>query len=159
MTDEVTDYESILKGSWDNIPDLKLLPPGTWRLKCRAAKFSPNKNPKVSPQIVFAYEPVEPMDDVDDEALAALGKNYNYSENRIFETLWAGGSANDWAKITAHLALHGIDARKDYGSPEEAIDACKNTEVLGHVVQEQVTNKTTGKVTTQNSISFFVSAE
>jgi len=154
MSDD-TDYESISKLTWDSIPEVKLLPTGTWLLKCRGTKYQPPKDADKSAQVVFIYEPIEPQDDVDDAAITMLGPKYNYSENRIFHRMWAK-SASDWDKIGKHLALHGItDIRANYADPYDAVKAAKNCDVLGYVIEETFNSKKTGKSEPQNSIQFF----
>lgn len=146
-------YEEILKGSWDNIPEIVTLPNGTWRLKCRGAKVAPARGEDKSPQIVFVYEPQEPMQDVDDEALAALGDKYNFTENRIFHRMWAG-SNKDLNAVAQHLALHGINAR-EFESIPKSLEAVKNTDILGYVVTRTYQSKKTGKQEQENEVKYF----
>jgi hypothetical protein len=86
----MSDYEELANLSWDDVPEIKLLPTGTWKLRGQSATLQPAKSEGGSPSVLFTYVPVEPMADVDDDELAELhnGGEYDYSLNRIFVRMW-----------------------------------------------------------------------
>lgn len=103
----VEKYTDILARGWDEIPEPKTLPANTsWRLKGRNAAWVPPKG-DVSGRVVFFYFPTEPMDDVTDAQLQALGKGYDFSNNDITKTFWIERT-KDWDAVRKHLTKHGI---------------------------------------------------
>lgn len=104
--DTAETFETILDRQWDEIPETQTLPTGSWRLKGRNATYQPAKGDG-NPSILFVYSAQEPLDDVDEEALSALGDNYSYDQNRIFYRAWLETSA-DVDNVRKLLLKHGV---------------------------------------------------
>lgn len=141
--DEMGDYEKILETAWDDVPEVQLLPLGSWRLKCRGATLAKPKTAEQSPAVVFALEAVEPMEDVDDDALEALGDNYDPSGNRIFHRQWFGDTADRHA-VRELLNKFGVDLSGL--SISESLKAVKGKTIIGFVKTDTYKGKTSNVV-------------
>lgn len=126
-------YEEILDQVLDEIPEPQLVPAGQWRLRLQNASIQPPKGEGKSPQALFVYKPVEPGEDVDDEAIAALGKQNPEDSNLFFRMFVEPGNGSDLAKLRRHIAKHGIDTTGM--TVKEGLKAIKNGEVVGIVTQ------------------------
>ena len=146
-------YEEILNRSWDDIPEELLLPVGSWLLTGRNASFLPAREEGKNPRVLFFYTPKEPMDDVDQDALAEIGypDNYDISENQIVKTIWIEGN-RDWRQVKAHLEMHGVDTSA--GSIMESLKAFRGTEVVAYLDQRQFT-RANGEEQFENSPTNF----
>ena len=153
MSQAQTSYEEILQKSWAELPEAKMLPDGSYRLRCTGAKVMPPKQADHSAQALFVYEPQEPMDDVNADALAALGADYDFSENVIYARFWLS-KASDWDKVRKHLAKHGINPT-DFDSVDASLKAVKNTELIGYVVARTFADKS-GAVQQENVVQTFI---
>ena len=149
-------YADILNESWDNIQEVVVLPIGSWLLRTRNASLQPPKTEGGNPSVLFVYEPKEPMQDVDQEALDALGADYNYSENRVFFRVWLETGA-DKDRLRQHIMRHGVDLTGM--SIGESLKAVKGTEVVAYLSQKQITNKGSGETRVENDPQNFVEAE
>lgn len=123
------DYADILNTSWDNIPEVQVLPEGSWLLRGRNATYQAAKSADGSPVVLFVYQAKEPMDDVDAAQLAALGDNYDIAANRIFFRFYINDNSS-WDGVRKHLAKHGVDPK---GTVKESLDAFKGTEVIAYL--------------------------
>lgn len=144
------DYEDILNMSWDEIPEEKALPVGSWRLRGRNSAHLAAKG-DTSERVLFVYTAQEPLDDVDEEALGALGPDYEFSENQIFATFWCERKA-DWRKVEAHLQKHGIETEGQ--NVGESLKEFGGQEVIAYLNQKTFTNNM-GELETKNEPSGF----
>lgn len=150
-------YEAILKGSFDAIPESKLLPDGSWLLRCRNATFvAPKGDDGKGAKVLFFYQAKEAMEDVDADAMAALGSDYDLSENDIVAQFWADKN-KDWQRIKDHLTVHGVNV-SDYASVQEALEAVQGREVVGYLGTRTYTN-TQGQAITDNTVQTFAKFE
>lgn len=133
----MSDYEDVLKKSWEEIPEPKLLPVGSWLLRGRNAAFLEPKEEGQNARVLFFYIPKSPMDDVDEGALAALGDDYDYAENDVIHTIWIERN-KDWDRVRKHLALHGIEAT---GPIQDTLKKFKNSEVFAYLDQRAFETK------------------
>lgn len=157
MTKEKS-YEDLLKGSWGEIPEVKLLPVGTYLLRCRNVSFVAPKTDEGNPAVMFVYEVREAMDDVDQDALDELGSDYNVSENQIFERIWLERGA-DWDKLRKHILKHGIvEADIADMSPDASFKLVKGKDVYGLVTQRQFKDKA-GASRVENAVSAFTALD
>lgn len=147
----MSDYADILSKSWAEIPEVELLPDGSYLLKGQSAKYQPAKQEDQTPAVLFIYKPKEAMDDVSAEELAALGDNYDIASNRIFAKFFVNDGA-DWDKVRKHLIKHGIDANSM--SIEESLKAFKNSEVVALLSARSFTNNA-GETQTENQATNF----
>lgn len=141
------DYTDILKQSWDEIPEAKALPVGSYLLKARNASYQASKDADKNPVVLFVYAPKEAMDDVDADALSALGENYEIADNRIFKRFYIETNA-DWDQVRKHIVKHGVDLTGK--TIEEGLKAVAGTEVIAWLDQSVYTDKATGEPKTSN---------
>lgn len=128
---KIKSYEELLDQVLDEIPEPKTIPAGSWRLRLNSATLQAPKDADKKPKALFAYKPVEPGEDVDDEAIQALG-DQNPEDSTLFFTVFVEpGNGSDMAKLKRHIAKHGIDTTGM--KIPEALKAIKNGEVVGLV--------------------------
>lgn len=144
-------YTDILNRSWDDIPEAKLLPIGTWLLRGNNVGVFPPKEEGQSVRVAFFYQAKEPMDDVDEGDLAALGEDYAYSENDVVKQFFINRN-KDWDAVRKHLELHGIDSK---GKTQiETFKAFKGAEVLAFIDTKTFTSAS-GETRTENDPKTF----
>ncbi len=128
----MSDYEDILNQGRDEIPEPQLLPVGSWRLKNTGWSFMEAKDASKNDCVLFIYVAKEPLEDVDEDALASLG-DYDISTNKIFFRIWLETRA-DWDKVVKHIDKHnrvGVD-----GEPvRDMLDGMKGSEVIAWLDQ------------------------
>lgn len=149
-------YSDIMKQQWADIPEPQLLPVGSWRLRLRNASFVPAKEEGQNSKFLFFYVPQEPMDDVDETALAALGEGYDIAENDVVHTIWVERK-RDFDKVRKHLAKHGIEVSDDE-SIESTLTRARNAEVIAYVNQRSFQTKN-GETVNENTPTQFVPVE
>lgn len=126
-------YEDLLDRSFNEIPKPKTLPNGSWRLQGRNATIIEPKEAGKSRQVMFVYQATEPMDDVSDTELAALGADYDYGLKPVFVRFWLQEGA-DYDKLRKHLEKHGIDTSRDGISIKEMLKTeFRGTEVAAYL--------------------------
>lgn len=136
-------HSDILNKSWADIPQPKVLPVGTWLLQGRNASFIPKKEDStLSARVLFFYRAKEPMDDVNQDELAALGDNYDFDNNDIVKQFWVD-RPKDWDAVRRHLELHGVEIS---GSIQDTLKRFKNTEVLAYLNTKTFTSNGESKV-------------
>lgn len=148
-------YSDILNRNWDSIPVPQLLPVGTWLLRGRNVALFPPKEEGQSMRVAFFYEAKEPMDDVQQSELDALGEEYSYAENDIVKQFFINRN-KDWDAVRRHLALHGIDTAGKEQS--ETFKEFKNAEVLAYLGTKTFTDQG-GTTKTENDPTTFAKVE
>lgn len=148
------DYADITNKQWDDIPEVQLLPSGSWRLRVRNASYQAAKNADQSPSVMIVYTPKEPMDDVDGEELAKLGSNYDVSANRIFTRFFVS-DASDWDRVRKHVVKHGVEVK---GSIGDTLKALSGHDVVAYVGRRTFTNNA-GELQESNEAQNFASVE
>lgn len=149
------DYEDILNRSWDEIPEPEILPVGSYRLKSRGATFMEAKSDSQNDRVMFIYSAMEPLPDVDADALAALG-DYDISQNRLFYTVWIEG-VQDWDKVRKHILKHNLEV-VEKETPFETFKRMKGTEVIAWIDQRSYENKS-GEMVESNDPTQFARVE
>ncbi len=144
------DYEDILNRSWDEIPEPQVLPVGSYRLKSRGATFMEAKE-STSDRVMFIYNAMEPLPDVDADALGALG-DYDISQNRLFFTIWIESYA-DWDGVRKHIAKHGLEIVPGE-TPKETFSRMKGSEVIAWLDQRSYENKAGDMVESNDPAQF-----
>ncbi len=144
-------YESILDKQWDDIQKPEVLPVGSWLLQGRNAVHQPAKSADGNERILFVYSVKEPMDDVDEDALEALGADYDYTENRVFASFWLE-TGRDLDAVRNHLGKHGVDTKGQ--SIKESLVAFKGTQVVSYLDQKTYDNAAGETVQDNNPTSF-----
>ena len=149
----VESYDDILDRSFDDLQDDKTLPGGLWVLRLRNAHFMPPREEGQSGQVLCFYKPVEPTDDVDMDELAALGDDYDFTENQIVFKVWIEGNRS-WRDLGKHFKKHsGVDW--DVGSIREVIKiGVKGSEVVARLGERTFENNF-GELVTENVASDF----
>lgn len=151
-------YEAIAETSWDDIPEPKILPKGTWKLRGKNAKRM--NGGEGTDYVLFFYKAEEPMSDVDDADLDALGKDYDFNINDLSFRIYIETLA-DYRKVQAFLSKHGVEPSVDESTGKaEGIDATlkkfKNSEVLS-VLGKRTFKDKTGELRTDNTLTAFAS--
>lgn len=151
----MADYADILNQSWDDIPEPKLLPVGSWKLRNRGATYQPAKKEGNSDQVVFVYTPIEPMEDVNVEDLQALGADYDVQSNRIFARFFVS-DGNDWDRVRKHIAKHGVEVK---GKLADTLKSVKGRDVIAYLEQRSFTREGSSEVETANEAKNFAPVE
>lgn len=146
------DYVNILEKSWGELPTPKVLPDGSWRIRNRGASYQAPKGEDGSPQVLFVYQPQEPMDDVDTEALSALGEGYDPAMNRIFTRFYIN-DASDWKRVMDHIAKHGV-VIDPASSIKDTLKAVRNKDVIGYLTSRTFTDNAGQEQTTNEAKTF-----
>ena len=146
---EGADYADILNRSFEDLDKEKLLPVGGYLLKGKSASLFPPREEGQSARMVFFYTVKEPMDNVDETELAALGEGYDFGENEVSYQIWVE-KGRDWAKVRKHLAKHGLDV-SDKVTIADALKEFRGTEVAGEIDLDTYTTQA-GDEETKNKI-------
>jgi hypothetical protein len=149
-------YEDLANRSFDEIPEEKILPTGSWLLKARSGTIQPPKEAGKPETVLLVYTPVEPMDDVDAEEISALhnGSEYDYNMNRIFVRFYLE-SGRDVRNVREHLAKHGVTEGKNI---KELLKNFRGTQAVAQVGYRQFQNSL-GQTIEENTATNFVPAE
>lgn len=158
-------YESILAGSWDELPEEKLLPEGSYRLRGRNVVRMPPKEEGQSERVLFFYNVVEAMDDVDADELASLGDDYDITENEVVAQFFVG-KKKDADRIRKHLDMHGIEIPTkeqvakgaDPKTIDESFEEFKGSETIAWLKQDTYTDNA-GNLRQDNKPSNFARVE
>lgn len=135
--DNDNNYEDILSQSWDEIPEEKTLPQGSYLLKLRGASFQPPKSEEGNASFLFVYSVKEPMDDVAQDDLEALGADYDFSVNRVFQRIWVE-DARDYGRVRDNLAKLGTEVTGGVNI-KDSLKAARGGEAIGYLTQRQYT--------------------
>ena len=146
----MAEYSDILKKSWDELPEPQVLPTGSWRLRLSNATYQPAKSADKTDVVLFVYSPQEPMADVNESELAALGAEYDVQSNRIFSRFFVADNA-DWQRVRKHIIKHGIKAE---GKIEKSLKDLKGTDVVAFLTQRTFTTDAGDTVTTNEAQNF-----
>jgi len=149
MSSEDTDYEKLLETGWEDIPEPKVLPDGTWLLQCVKAKYQAGGD-KTNANVMFIYVPKMPMDDVREDELEEL-EGYDWAKNQIFFKIWLQRPA-DWAKLRSHLSKHHIDV--DSLNKADSIAAAQGTEIYGQLADGSYKNAQNENVLDNKIVAF-----
>lgn len=152
---ERIDYEDVLNASWDNIPETKTLPVGSYLLEGRSASFQPAKEEDKSPIVLFVFTPREPMDDVSSEDLEALGDGYELDANRLFHRFYIESNA-DWDNVRKLLAKMGVETKGQ--SIADSLKQVRRKNVIGYLDQRTFVNSA-GETVQANNITSFAAVE
>lgn len=145
-------FADIAEQQWNDIPEPKLLPEGTYLLRGTNVSYFPaDKENDKSARVVFFYETKEAMDDVPESKLKELGEGYDFANNDIAQQFFIN-RAKDWDRVRKHLSAHGIDV--DGKTMPETFEEFRGTEVLAHLVQDEYVNHA-GVPITQNKPTLF----
>jgi hypothetical protein len=141
--------DALMDTDWENMPEvLDTIPTGTWRLRAKNGAYKDATENQSAKFLIF-YIPAAPLDDVDPEALAAVGADYDFTNNQIVFTRYVE-NLRDVKGVMNLIALHGVDL--DGLTPKQAIKKVAGKEVIasvgtrsyegrfGHVTENTVAN-------------------
>lgn len=150
MTESYTD---ILTTSWNELPKPQLLPLGSWLLKGKNAVYFPKKEGEdKNARVAFFYKAVEPMADVLETELEALGPDYDFQMNDLSHQIWIESSADWQKKVYKFLEKHA--GWTPGANPQEALKNFQKTEVVAYMGERSYVRD--GETVTDNSLSTFV---
>lgn len=132
-----TDYEKITETCWDDIQPPKLLPTGSWELKVLSMKEQPSKKEGGKTQVLVAVQPIEPMSDVPEDALAELGDDWTKEVENIFMRFWFE-SAADKQRVRQFLTVLGVELKGL--SIADSFKAAKDATFIGYINTESYTD-------------------
>lgn len=145
----------LLNKNWAAMPKKQLLPLGDWKYQHKGAgKFTPGKEGG-SDRVTFVLVAKEPMENVDEDAIAELGDNYDYSLNTIFHTVFVGEAA-DWERVREVLEASGVELD---GSIADSLKAVKGKSVVAYTKVNTRTDNRTGADIVENVLSGFKPVE
>ena len=150
------DYASLGHRSWKDIPEPTVLPKGSYRLRVRKASFKEAQDERSNDIALFVFSVVEPLDDVHEDDLAALGDNYDFSGNRIFVRQYLADSS-DYRSLKTLLGKLGI-APDPNEEPAETLKSVKGQEIIAFLDQRTYKNNA-GDNVTENTATGFIAVE
>lgn len=146
-----SDYDEILNKQWDEIPDDVILPDGQYLLRVQRGAYIAPKGDN-SAKVLFFMSVQEPLDDVDTDALNALGDDFDITQNEVVYTVWVEKN-RDWKKVARFIDLLGVDT-----AGKSILDTLK-TGVVGASIVGRLGVRTfenrDGTTGTENSVSDF----
>ena len=145
---EAGDYDNILNRQWGDIPEVVLIPSGSWVLKGKNAAYKAPSG-ESNGRVLFFLVPKEPMDDVPQSALDALGDDYDYSSNQIVKTVWIE-SNRDWKTVEKILTAMNVDMS---GTIQQTLKRVKGAEVVAFVDQREFVSR--GETKQENTAENF----
>jgi hypothetical protein len=151
---QTQEYDAILSRSWDEIPESQTLPDGSYLLRGRNAAYVGGKGDN-SPKVLFFFSVKEAMDDVDSEALAALGDDYDLSDNQIVATFWIEGNRS-WNDVKEFLKKAGVETKGK--SQQQSLKDFKGAEIISFLKARTYTNSI-GEVKVENYPTQFAAVE
>lgn len=148
-------YEDLLDRQWSDIPEIALLPVGSWTLRGSNVHHQKARSEDGKDKLLFFYSAQTPMDDVDEGELDKLADDYDYAQNQIVATFWLENGlkpSRDMDTVRKHLKKHGIDLGDL--SLKESFEEFNGSEVVAYVDTHTYTNNA-GDQITNNSLSAF----
>lgn len=145
-------FEDLMSMSQDEVPKPQNSPRGNYVLALRGVYKRPPREEGKSGQLSFAYEIVEPCEDVDPNEIAALGEKYSLKDNRISVDFWVATPA-DLKRIFDHIGVHGVEIE-----PGIAVDVlakkCVNRRVFAYVAPDNYIHQVKGEVIRDKAQAF-----
>jgi len=150
VEDNDEDLGNILDRSWDDMPEVQLLPNGTYTLAVRNIAYMAPKDAGQNGKVVAFFIPKTPLSDVDEDKLAGLGADYDITENEVTATFWIERN-RDWQPVKDLLKALGVDT--DGQTFKESFKAARKKEVNGYVDTRSYTGRN-GTVTSNVATAF-----
>lgn len=130
-TEQNEDLGNILDRTWEDFPEEQTLPDGTYVLVGRNAAYMPPKEDGKNGKVVFFFIPKEPVEGgVDEDALAALGADYDITENEVTTTIWIERN-RDWRQVESVLKQLGVET--EGATLKQQFKAVRGKEVAAYV--------------------------
>lgn len=142
--------DALMDTDWENMPDLmETIPSGTWKLRAKNGAFK-DRTDDQNAKFLFFLIPVEPKDDVDPEALAAAGAEYDYTNHQIVVTRYVE-NLRDIKSVMEFVKLFGVEL--EGLTPKQAAKKVSGKEIIAEVGTRTYTGRF-GAVT-ENTASAF----
>lgn len=150
------DYDEIIEGSWDGVPDKDpVAPDGDYVLVGKNAAFMKATKEGANDRVVFFLGIKEPIE-VDQDLLDALPDDFDFGNVEVTYQQWIE-SPRDWIKVKNTLRKFGVDPAA-YASRKDSFAAIRGQETAGAVKTRSYTNKA-GEVVTSNQVAAFIDME
>lgn len=148
----MTDFNDLLKKGWGEVPTKKLLPVGTYVVKCESVTYKAAAEEGKNAVVMAVFSAKEALDDVDaDELTALLADDYDISANKLFYRIWIE-DATSFNRVGALLTDLGVDMAEI--SIEESFKKAKGHEITAFVTQRTFKARS-GESETSNDITQF----
>lgn len=155
-TASAASLDALMDTDYENLPEvMETIPTGTWRLRAKNGFYKEANGDQKAKAGIFII-PVEPYSDVDPEALAAAGDDYDFTNNQI---VFSRNIENlrDLQEFLKVVKAFGVDLVGH--SPRNAITkAIRGKEAVASVGTRSYTSQTRGQVT-ENTVSNFVAVD
>lgn len=125
--DSLDSYDDMLDRSFSEVPMPKDVPLTTYLATCDGAIFKKPAKEGVSPQVLFFFRLSSPVEELDEDAAAELGENYDFTMNRYARQIWLG-EARDWKVVMEILHTLGVDTSDC--TIKEALKSAKGKEAV-----------------------------
>lgn len=152
--DQTEDLGNILDKTWDDFPEEQTLPDGTYLLSVRNIAYMAPREEGQNGKVVAFFIPKEAKEDVDVDALTALGEGYDITENEVSTTIWIERN-RDWAQVRSLLNALGVEVEGK--TLKEQFKAARKSEVVGYVTTRSYT-RGDGSTVVQNVANQFQAA-
>lgn len=147
--------DALMDQDYSNLPEImETIPTGTWKIKAKNGFYKSATEEQKAKMGLFLI-PMEPLSDVDPEALEAAGANYDYTNNQIVFTRQVENvrEVKDFMKI---VAAFGVDL--DGLTPREALKKVGGKVAIASIGTRSYKSATRGNVT-ENTVSNFVAED
>jgi hypothetical protein len=145
------DLGNILDRSWDDMPEVVLLPTGSYKLVVRNIAYMPPREAGQNGKVVAFFIPKEALSDVD---TSNLPENYDVTENEVTKTFWIERN-KDWQPVRDLLKALGVDTESG-ASMKDTFKEARKKEIIGSVDVRSFQSR--GETVTQNVVNDFSAA-
>lgn len=150
--DQTEDLGNILDRSWDDMPEVVLLPTGSYKLVVRNIAYMAPKEAGQNGKVVVFFIPKAALSDVD---TSDLPEGYDITENEVTATYWIERN-KDWQPVRELLKALGVDTESGT-SMKDTFKAARKKEVTGYVDVRSFNSR--GQTVTQNVATDFSAGE
>lgn len=102
------DYDDILDRSFDDIPMPKDVPLTSYNAVCDGISFMKPKKEGGNPKVLAFFKLTSPVEPLDDDVMAELGADYDFTLNRYARSVWIS-EGRDWKTVLEILHSLGVD--------------------------------------------------
>lgn len=154
-------YEDIMNMTWEDIPEAVTLPVGPYKVKGKFLSYRAAQDEGQNDRFSLTFSVEAPLDGVDEDALAQLGDDYDFSVNQVEKTLWIDSRAS-WAEVARTLRTVGIEPagaifEQDGKVSKQLQRAFRGVEIGAHIGER--TYEKDGEMRTTNTLSKFISLD
>lgn len=147
QTEETQDEDlgNILDRSWDDMPEVLLLPTGSYKLVVRNIAYMAPKEAGQNGKVVVFFIPKEALSDVD---TSDLPEGYDLTENEATKTFWIERN-KDWQQVRDLLTKLGVDTEGK--TMKDSFKAARKKEIVGYIDVRSFQSR--GETVTQNQVT------